>query len=148
MLTSMPLAFAAELVPFQFDHSIASGDRSKESQITAAHEVIQNTTGNRHAARFAIISSMSGKTGARWTMEEDGEGYVIARNDIKGNTLLVKIAYSEQYIQIKYHYGFDDFQCEQLVGEYCYDSHRHYFNFVARLRKSIIKNLGELGVGQ
>ncbi|QGX39533.1 hypothetical protein [Permianibacter aggregans] len=135
---------AAELTPFAFDASIAPGDRSRESQIRAAHEAIENGGGNRHAARLAILYSMDGKTGARWTMEEEGQGYVIARNDIKGNTLLVKVEYDERYVQIKFHHGFDDFHCENLVGDYCYDNHRHYYNFVARLRKSIIKQLAEL----
>lgn len=135
---------AAELTPFVFDTSIAPRNRSRESHIRAAHEAIENVRGNRHAARLAILYSMDGKTGARWTMEEEGLGYLIARNDIKGNTMLVRVEYDERYIQIKFHHGFDDFHCENLIGDYCYDNHRHYYNFVSRLRKSIITQLAEL----
>jgi len=137
LLVATLSASADDVIPFQFDPTISSKDRVSEKQLQAVYKVIDNSLHSEQGARLAILNSLVGRNGFRWLMESEGPGYIILRNDIKGNGVFVKVEYDHRYIQIKYHHGFDDFSCETLVGEYCYETHKVFYKFAIRLRRNI-----------
>lgn len=123
--------------PEEFVYKKPSLDAASESSMRRVYDLINNPTGSAEQARLAILSGMLKTKGAAWVLEQEGEGYVLARWDYKGHTIFHRIEYTDKAVQIKYAGGLDDYQCERLVGDYCYKTHRNYYKYNQSLVKQI-----------
>lgn len=113
---------------------------ASESAIRAAHDPIVTTNSTTDKNRKAILLGLAQENKLRWLVEAEGQGYVVARANSKGHVMLLKIEYTAEMIQLKYLDGDDSFECENLIGDICYENHRRYFGFAKRLRTLISRN--------
>jgi hypothetical protein len=77
--------------------------------------------------------------------ESEGDGYILARFDYRGNTTVMRIEYSEKLVQLKYHGAIYDFVCGNLVDGICYKNQRGYYNYTKNLRASIAQQFSNSG---
>ncbi|ROS02061.1 hypothetical protein EDC56_2511 [Sinobacterium caligoides] len=87
--------------------------------------------------RLAILEGMLTTKGYAWLYEGEGDGYILARFDYRGDTSVMRIEFNQSLIQLKYHSGWGDMACKNNVEDICYRSGRDYYNYVKNLRRSI-----------
>jgi hypothetical protein len=112
---------------------------ASEAAIRGAHQEILTPNSTLAKNRTTIFLGLKQENNLRWLVEAEGEGYVVARGNLKGHIMVLKIEYNSEMIQIKYLDGDDSFECENLLGDICYENHRRYFGFVKRLRTFITR---------
>jgi len=82
--------------------------------------------------------------GYKWLFEGEGQGYILARFDYRGDTNIMRIEYNKSLVQLKYHSAWGDYVCKKLVDDICYKNSRGYYNYIKNLRKSIVAKLNLL----
>lgn len=144
LLILTPAALPSWAAPEPFVYQKPAKGAVSEAQMRGIYDLIDNPTGSAAKARLAILTGMLATKGAAWVLEEEGEGYVLARWDYKGHTIFHRIEYTDAAIQIKYAGGLDAYQCEMRVGDYCYKTHRNYYKYPVSLVTSIKSAIGAL----
>lgn len=134
-------AFNVAATPEPFIYKNPDKLAVSESKMRNVYDLIPNPSGSAAKARLAIITAMLNTKGSPWLLVEEGDNYVLARWDYKGHTIFHRIEYSATGVQIKYAGGLNDYQCEILVGEYCYKTHKNYYKYNVSLVKQIKKAL-------
>jgi len=135
-ITCCGVAMAAPK-PFVFDKNVRN--RTNASPIKKVHLEIPTNTTDLAKTRYAIIQGMLQTKGRSWTFEGEGDGYILARFDYRGHTIIMRIEYNEELIQLKYHGGSKAYECKTLVGDgICYKNHKNYYGYTANMRDSIL----------
>ncbi len=93
--------------------------------------------------RLAIIDGMLNTKGIAWVFEGEGEGYILARFDYRGDTNVIRIEFDEKLVQLKYHDALGDYICKNNIDGICYRNGRGYYNYIKNLRKSISRELAK-----
>ncbi|AFV00277.1 hypothetical protein [Simiduia agarivorans] len=147
----LPLVLGAALTsavshaaPEEFVYKKPARGAASESKMRGVYDLIENPTGSAAKARLAILTGMLETKGAAWVLEQEGDGYVLARWDYKGHSIFHRIEYTADAVQIKYAGGLDAYECEMLVGDYCYKTHSNYYKYNQSLVKQITRALGRL----
>ena len=135
-MTSTSLGAPSPLIVDKKQKPMASA-----GHIAAVHQEIENPHKSAKMARLAILRGMYFNRGIAWLMENEGPGFVTARFDYKGDTIIIRAEYNDDLIQLKYIDGNDGYECENLVEGICYENNRGYYNYTKNLRRSIIKYL-------
>lgn len=91
--------------------------------------------------RLAILNGMIQTKGASWYLESEGDDYIAARLDWRGDVILVKVMYDRHRVQIKYEAATEKYRCKTLQDGICYKGIRSYFNYTKNLRGSILRQL-------
>jgi len=113
-------------------------DSGTSGYIINAHQAIQHTLPSTNHIRAALLDATYNNKKLRWTFEEEGEDFLIVRWDYAKETIIVRIEYNNELIQIKYLDASEEYECEQAFQGICYQNNDdNYFEYVARLRKSI-----------
>ena len=133
----------AEPSPLEIQKSVKK--RSSDKNIRAVHLEIPTNTTDIGTIRHRIVLGMLATKGRAWMFEGEGDGYILARFDYRGNTTVMRIEYNEQLVQLKYHGAIHDFVCVNLVDDICYKNQRGYFNYTKNLRTSIAQQLSNSG---
>ncbi|MFL0796639.1 MAG: hypothetical protein K6L73_04025 [Cellvibrionaceae bacterium] len=108
--------------------------------IKDAHTEIQHTQKNKESIRYAILQGMLSTKDYKWAYEEEGENFILARMDYKGNILIVRIEYSYTLVQLKFHLGTKGFKCKYLTEEgICHNNRKKYYAYIKHLRNSIAR---------
>ncbi|MEL4360316.1 hypothetical protein [Shewanella algae] len=115
--------------------------KSSNSYIEAVHKEIPVAGACEAQVRYAILEGMLSTKGFAWVYEGEGEGYILARFDYRGDTNVMRIEYDANYIQLKYHAALGDFVCKKLIDDICYKNGRGYYNYIKNLRISIAQEL-------
>ncbi|WP_199774433.1 MULTISPECIES: hypothetical protein [unclassified Pseudoalteromonas] len=143
-LAAMALGLSAALLsttlsaaPEPFEYQKQGRGMASESKMRGVYDLIPNPSGDAAKARLAILQGMQKTKGVAWLLEQEGDGYILARWDYKGHTIFHRIEYNGEAVQIKYAGGLNDYQCEKLVGDYCYKTHRNYYKY----NRSLVKQL-------
>lgn len=129
--------------PSEFEYQKVSGGVS-EKKMRAVYDLIPNPTGDVKKARLAIFKAMQNTKGTAWLLENEGDGYVLARWDYKGHAIIHRIEYTADAVQIKYAGGVNEYQCKILKGDYCYKTHRNYYKYNRSLVKELKRALGSV----
>lgn len=133
-------AALAEPVPLEVDKSIKPS--SSKKYIRSVHlEILTNTT-DMQRIRLGIIDGMLLTKGRIWTYEGEGDGYYLARFDYRGNVVIVRIEYNEQFVQLKYEGAYGGLACTNNVAGICYKNHKGYYNYTKNLRAAIAQQFG------
>ena len=114
---------------------------SSHRYIRAVHKEIEIYTNDLKKLRYAIVDGMLTTKGYAWVYEGEGDGYILARFDYRGNTNVVRIEYDESMVQLKYHSALGQYVCQKLVADICYKNEKGYYKYVKNLRKSIENKL-------
>jgi hypothetical protein len=122
--------------------------RASDSKIESVHQEITTGTTDLRKIRLAIVNGMLETKGRVWTYEGEGVGYILARFDYRGHTIVVRIEYNQALVQLKFHGGSEAYECENLQEDgVCYKNHKGYFNYTPNLRASIVRNLQLVSTG-
>jgi hypothetical protein len=122
--------------------------RASDGDIEAVHQEIATGTTDLRKIRLAIVNGMLETKGRAWTYEGEGDGYILARFDYRGHTIISRIEYNQELVQLKFHAGSEAYECENLQEDgVCYKNHRGYFNYTRNLRTSIASNLQLVSAG-
>lgn len=131
-------AFDITAAPESFVYQKLGKGMASESKMRDVYDLIPNLSGNAAKARLSILIGMLNTKGAAWVMEEEGEGYILARWDYKGHTIFHRIEYNDEAVQIKYAGGLNDYRCEKLIdNSYCYKTHGNYYKYNVSLVRQI-----------
>jgi len=121
-----------------FDKNVRN--RTNASPIKKVHLEIPTNTTDRVKIRYAIIQGMIRTKGRTWTFEGEGDSYILARFDYRGHTIIMRIEYDGELIQLKYHGGSEAYECKNLVADgICYKNHKNYYGYTGNLRTSILR---------
>ncbi|MEZ9198021.1 hypothetical protein [Shewanella sp. 10N.286.54.B9] len=137
---SAPLLAAPEVL--QVDDNIKP--KSFDRYIRAVHKEIETGSNDINKIRYAILEGMLVTKGFAWVYQGEGDGYILARFDYRGDTNVMRIEYDQSLVQLKYHAALGDYICKNLVDDICYKNSRGYYNYVKNLRNSISKQLQRL----
>ncbi|MCE9679032.1 hypothetical protein LZP69_07550 [Shewanella sp. AS1] len=118
--------------------------KSSDRYIRAVHQEIETRNIGLDKTRYAILMGMLKTRGFAWIYDGEGEGYILARFDYRGDTNVMRIEYDESLVQLKYQDALGDFQCENLIEGICYKNDRGYYNYIKNLRASIAQQLQHL----
>ena len=118
--------------------------RKSEKYIYWVHQEIQSPSDNLYAIKHAILQGMLMTRGYKWLYEGEGDGYILARFDYRGDTNIVRIEYDEDMVQLKYHSAWGDFKCTKLVDGICYHNRTGYYKYIRNLRTSIAQQIAAL----
>lgn len=122
--------------------------RVSDGNIEAVHQEIVAGTTDLRKIRLAIVNGMLETKGRVWTYEGEGDGYILARFDYRGHTIVSRIEYNQALVQLKFHGGSKAYECENLQEDgVCYKNHKGYFNYTKNLRASIARNLRLVSTG-
>jgi hypothetical protein len=131
----------AEPMPLTVRKNVKNSSARK--YIEAVHLEIPTNTGDIAAIRLAIVEGMLNTKGRAWTLEGEGEGYILARFDYRGHINVMRIEYNDYLVQLKYHGSSEAYHCKILMDDgICYSNHRNYYNYTKNLRASIERELG------
>lgn len=130
----------ARPMPLDLDKSVKNS--SSKRYIRAVHLEIPMNTSDLQRIRLGIIDGMLRTKGRIWTYEGEGDGYYLARFDYRGNAVIVRIEYNEQFVQLKYESAFGDMVCENNIDGICYKNARNYYNYTKNLRAAILQQFG------
>lgn len=136
----------AEPAPFVFDKDVRN--KKNASSVKKVHLEIPTNTTDLTRIRYAIIEGMLQTKGRAWTYEGDGDGYILARFDYRGHTIVMRIEYNQELIQLKYHAGSEAYECRTLVGDgICYQNHKNYYGYTGNMRNSVQRQMQLLSGG-
>jgi hypothetical protein len=122
--------------------------RTSAGNIEGVHLEIATGTTELRKIRLAIVNGMLQTKGRVWTYEGEGDGYILARFDYRGHTIVTRIEYNQALVQLKFHGGSEAYECENLqVNGVCYKNHKGYFKYTENLRTSIARNLQLVSTG-
>jgi len=122
--------------------------RVSNGDIEGVHQEIAAGTTDLRKIRLAIVNGMLQTKGRVWTYEGEGDGYILARFDYRGHTIVTRIEYNQALVQLKFHGGSEAYECENLQENgVCYKNHKGYFNYTKNLRTSIARNLQLVSTG-
>lgn len=138
------MSFNTFAVPSKLEINTKIKPKSSERYIKAVHKEIETSGANLEAIKYAILEGMLTTKGYKWLFEGEGDGYVLARFDYRGDTNVMRIEYDKDLIQLKYHKAWGDYECEKLVDDICYKNSRGYYNYIKNLRKSIARQVSQL----
>ncbi len=146
MLLSWSASAIGDPGPLVIDKS--SKGRASDSKIESVHQEIATGTTDLRKIQLAIVNGMLETKGRTWTYEGEGDGYILARFDYRGHTIVVRIEYNQEFVQLKFHGGSEAYECENLQEDgVCYKNHKGYFNYTKNLRISIASNLQLVSTG-
>ena len=133
-------AALAEPAPLAIDDDVPG--MAKVRHIRNVHQEIATGTDDLSAVRSAIVRSMSKAKGGPWTLEGEGDGYILARLQYDENSVTLRIEYNAKWVQLKYADATNAYVCEIVVGDgICYKNYRDYFGFSQNLRGTIAREL-------
>ncbi|QYJ90958.1 hypothetical protein K0H81_05045 [Shewanella halotolerans] len=115
--------------------------KSSDRYIRAVHQEIETHNIGLEKTRYAILMGMLNTKGFAWVYDGEGEGYILARFDYRGDTNVMRIEYDESLVQLKYQDALGDYQCANLIDGICYKNGRGYYNYIKNLRASIARQL-------
>ncbi|QDF74500.1 MULTISPECIES: hypothetical protein [Shewanella] len=115
--------------------------KSSDRYIRAVHQEIETHNIGLEKIRYAILMGMLNTKGFAWVYDGEGEGYILARFDYRGDTNVMRIEYDESMVQLKYQDALGDYQCANLIDGICYKNGRGYYNYIKNLRASIARQL-------
>ncbi|MCE9686884.1 hypothetical protein LZP73_11840 [Shewanella sp. AS16] len=118
--------------------------KSSNGRINAVHKEIPTMGADLNKVRYGILEGMLETKGFSWVYDGEGEGYILARFDYRGDTNVMRIEYDENYVQLKYQDALGDYVCEKLIEGICYKNGRGYYNYIKNLRKSIAYKIERL----
>jgi len=133
----------AEPVPLEVDKNIKPSASKK--YIRSVHLEIPTNTTDMQRIRLGIIDGMLQTKGRIWTYEGEGDGYYLARFDYRGNVVIVRIEYNEQFVQLKYEGAHGGLACTNNVEGICYKNHKGYYNYTKNLRAAILQQFPAVG---
>ncbi|MFT4927852.1 MAG: hypothetical protein ACI8WB_003966 [Phenylobacterium sp.] len=133
LIFSSPLLAAPEILTIDSSASPKSSDR----YIRRVHKEIPTPNQTVAINRFTILQAMLTTKGYAWTYEGEGDGFLLARFDYRGDTIIMKIEYNDALIQLKYHKAWGDYVCENDIAGVCYENANGYYKYVKNLRRSI-----------
>ncbi len=146
VLLSWSAGALGDPAPLVIDKS--SRGRASDGKIESVHQEITTGTTDLRKIRLAIINGMLETKGRAWTYEGEGAGYILARFDYRGHTIVSRIEFNQALVQLKYHGGSEAYECENLQEDgVCYKNHKGYFNYTQNLRISIARNLQLVSTG-
>ncbi|MGS0676692.1 hypothetical protein [Shewanella sp. 30m-9] len=115
--------------------------KSSDRYIRAVHKEVETNTDDLNKIRYAILEGMLTTKGFAWVYQGEGDGYILARFDYRGDTNVIRIEYNSSLVQLKYHDALGDYVCKTLIDDICYKNSRGYYNYIKNLRNSINKQL-------
>lgn len=115
--------------------------KSSDRYIRAVHKEIETNNIGLEKTRYAILEGMLSTKGFPWVYDGEGDGYILARFDYRGDTNVIRVEYDESLVQLKYHDALGDYQCKNLIDDICYKNGRGYYNYIKNLRVSIAKQV-------
>ena len=68
-----------------------SRGRTSDGKIESVHQEMTTGTTDLRKIRLAIVNGMLETKGRTWTYEGEGDGYILARFDYRGHTIVVRI---------------------------------------------------------
>ncbi|WP_394204651.1 hypothetical protein [Shewanella waksmanii] len=135
------LSAIIQAAPAKFDVNKNIKPKSSDRYILAVHKEIETNNIGLEKTRYAILEGMLTTKGFAWVYDGEGDGYILARFDYRGDTNVMRIEYDESLVQLKYHQALGDYQCKNLVDDICYKNGRGYYNYIKNLRVSIAKQI-------
>lgn len=118
--------------------------KSYDRYINAVHKEIDVYGKSLAAIKYGILDGMLRTKGYRWALEGEGDGFILARFDYRGDTNIMRIEYNDSFVQLKYHQAWGDYQCKKLIDDICYKNARGYYNYIKNLRSSIARQINVL----
>jgi len=118
--------------------------KSSTKYINAVHKEIQTHNKSLAGIKYAILEGMLTTRGYKWAFEGEGDGYILARFDYRGDTNIMRIEYNTELVQLKYHKAWGDYVCKKLIDDICYKNSRGYYNYIKNLRHSIAQQIDRL----
>jgi len=147
LLLSWTAGALGEPGPLVIDKS--SKGRTSNGNIAAVHQEMSTGTTDLRKIRLAIVNGMLETRGRVWTYEGEGDGYILARFDYRGHTIVMRIEYNQELVQLKFHGGSEAYQCKNLQENgVCYKNHKGYFNYTKNMRTSIEGKLRSASMGE
>ncbi|CAM3462575.1 hypothetical protein [Shewanella pealeana] len=140
----LSMSCAVQAVPTTLEINDNIKPKSSNRYIRAVHQEIETGTDDLNKVRYAILEGMLVTKGFAWVYQGEGDGYILARFDYRGDTNVMRIEYGASLVQLKYHDALGDYVCKKLVEDICYKNSRGYYNYIKNLRNSISKQLARL----
>ncbi|MGS0682665.1 hypothetical protein ACVBIL_16120 [Shewanella sp. 125m-7] len=135
---------AVQAVPTTLDIDDNIKPKSSDRYIHAVHKELVTNTDDLNKIRYAILEGMLTTKGFAWVYQGEGDGYILARFDYRGDTNVMRIEYDQSLVQLKYQDALGDYICQNLIDDICYKNSRGYYNYIKNLRNSIGKQLARL----
>ena len=147
MLLSWTAVALGEPAPLVIDKS--SKGRTSDGNIAAVHKEMTTGTADLRKIQLAIVNGMLETRGRVWTYEGEGDGYILARFDYRGHTIVMRIEFNQDLVQLKFQGGSESYECKNLQENgVCYKNHKGYFNYTKNLRTSIVSKLQTVSTGE
>ena len=118
---------------------------TKAKHIEGVHKEIFVKGLSEDKIKYLILQGMLSTKGYAWGYEGEGEDYILARFDYRGNTVVMRIEYTDEMIQLKHHKAWGDMTCKNDIDGVCYKTAGSYYKYVRNLRKSIVKQVNSAG---
>jgi len=112
----------------------------RQGWIDNVHEPIRTRNVDRKALRLIILKGMWNVKSYSWYLESETPDSIVARFDYRHNSIVMKVVYDENHIQLLYA-GSIGFECTDLKDGVCLDNDRSYYNYSKNLRTSIAREL-------
>jgi len=138
----MPFFTYAEPSVLEINQKIKK--KSYDRYINAVHKEIDVNGKSIPAIKYAILDGMLRTKGYKWALEGEGDGFILARFDYRGDTNIMRIEYNDSLVQLKYHQAWGDYECKKLIDDICYKNGRGYYNYIKNLRSSIARQVSVL----
>ena len=118
---------------------------SSVKKIKAVHQEIDVKGFSFDEIRYVILQGMLSTHGYAWGYEGEGDDYILARFDYRGDTVIMRIEFTDEIIQLKYHKAWGDYVCKNDIDGVCYKNAGGYYKYVRNLRKSIVAKVNSEG---
>ncbi|CAH0991315.1 hypothetical protein SIN8267_01418 [Sinobacterium norvegicum] len=118
--------------------------KSPDRYINKVHREISVQGLSAAQIRFVILEGMVTTRGYAWQYEGEGDGFILARFDYRGDTNIMKVAFNNNMIQLQYDQAWGDLVCKNNVEGICYKNAGGYYKYVRNLRNSIEQQAKQL----
>ncbi len=90
--------------------------------------------------RLAILEAMYNSSRVKWILEEEGDGYIHARFDYRGKSIILNATYTDSQVQLLYVDGDGGFECPDLSDGVCTCHSKNYYRYGKLLRGSLVRH--------
>ncbi len=120
---------------------MAHAEREMRKSVRSIHAPIPTQGASLQGTRLAILYGMHNNKAIKWVYEGETPNSVMARWDYRGNSVLARIVYDQNQIQILYVDASTDLACQDLEAGVCHKGTPAYFNYIPHLRISIEREI-------
>ncbi|AZQ11699.1 hypothetical protein [Shewanella khirikhana] len=135
---------AAQAAPGMLNIDQSINGKTSDKYIRVVHQEIPAEGRSAPELRLGILQGMINTKGFSWVYDGEGDGYIMARFDYRGDVVLLRIEYDDKYVQIKHEKSSNDLVCTKPVDGICYKADKSYYKYIKNLRLSIVNELNKV----